>query len=75
LYATFFCSQVIHSFCLYLLKPLTPSAFKESALLNRLLFGKIPNAEAVAVPLNDYLDSFPVAPIVWEIKKNGLALF
>ncbi len=50
-------------------------SFKESALLNRLLFGKIPNAEAVAVPLNDFLDSFPLAPIVWEIKKNGLALF
>lgn len=49
--------------------------FKESALLNRLLFGKISQAEGVAVPLRDYLDPFPMSPIVWEIKKHGVPLF
>ena len=49
--------------------------FVESALLNRLLFGRISQAEGVAVPLRDYLDPFPLSPIVWEIKKHGIPLF
>ena len=29
-------------------------------------------AEAVAIPLKDYLDVFPIFPIAWEVKKTGI---
>jgi predicted nucleotidyltransferase len=50
-------------------------SFKESSLINRLLFKKISGAEGVAVPLKDFMDPFPLSPIAWEIKKTGIPLF
>jgi predicted nucleotidyltransferase len=49
--------------------------FKESSLLNKLLYKQILSAEAVAIPLLEFMDPFPISPIVWEVKKTGFALF
>jgi predicted nucleotidyltransferase len=49
--------------------------FKENSLLNLLFFKRISNAEGVAIPLSDYLDTFPISPIAWEVKKTGISLF
>ena len=49
--------------------------FAESVAVNKLLFGRIAMAEAVAIPLAHYLDVLPLSPIAWEVKKTGLPLF
>ena len=49
--------------------------FAKLVAINKLLFKIISMAEAVAIPLKDYLDVFPISPIALEVKKTGIALF
>jgi predicted nucleotidyltransferase len=46
----------------------------EGAMLSKLLFRKIPNADPVPIALSDFLDPQTLSPILAEIKKNYIAL-
>ncbi len=46
----------------------------ESILLQRLCYGLIPHVDLVPVGVEDYLDPFPISPILHEIKTTGTLL-
>jgi predicted nucleotidyltransferase len=48
---------------------------KENALLNKLLYKRIDTYDVIAISLKDFMEPFPLSPIVWEVKKHGVALF
>jgi predicted nucleotidyltransferase len=50
-------------------------SLKENSLLNRLLSRRLGIYDVIAIPLKDYLDTFPISPIAWEIKQHGIPLF
>jgi uncharacterized protein len=46
----------------------------EGALLAKVLFRKIPNADPVPLSLKEFLDTQPISPIVAAIKANYVPL-
>ena len=51
------------------------NSLKEGALLNRIAYKVFPQAEILAIPLKEYLDTNSISPILHEIKKTGVFLF
>ncbi len=47
---------------------------KEGAKINKILYKIFPEAEAIPISLNEYLNSENVSPILNEIKKTGIVL-
>jgi predicted nucleotidyltransferase len=47
---------------------------KEGAKANRLLMEVFPEAEVITISLKEYLSKNNISPILYEIKKTGIAL-
>jgi predicted nucleotidyltransferase len=48
--------------------------FKMGSKLNRLVYDVLPEAEVIPISLDEYLSTDSISPILYEIKKNGIAV-